>query len=215
MLKVSLKNRTSGFTAFESGLFNIPAGYVKYLNKNTIKLCKSRYTDVYSPEAYRLPSGISPPDNAFVWVDTEGSAKWDMSGTISVRYYDAVKVTEMNPLDLDLGKPNLYNDQAFLRFLGLKDTFKENAFINRLGDYWKNADKDNLDWTLAVLLVSCPEGSWGAGGTGGESFQDYGSTNESLKDIKRFTEIMLPRDLRTQNGTYEYYNLDDKAFIQM
>ncbi len=212
MSKVSLKNRTTGFASCESGLFNIPAGYVKYLNRNTIKLRKSKYTEIYSPDAYRLPNDISPPDNAFVWVDTEGSAKWDVSGIIPLRYYDAVKVAEINPLDLDLGKPNLYRDEAILRFLELKDEFKKDVFINRIGSYWKDADKDNLDWTLAVLLVSCPEGSWGNGGTGGESFSEYGSTRQSLKDIKRFTDKILPIDLRTptSNGSYEYYNIDDK-----
>jgi hypothetical protein len=89
-----------------------------------------------------------------------------------LRYYDVVNVTEMNPLDLDLGKPNLYNDRAIMRFLGLKDELKENAFIHRIGSYWKDADEDNLDWTLAVLLMSCPDGAWGEGGTGGESFSE-------------------------------------------
>lgn len=160
MSNASLKNRTSGFTSCESNLFNLPAGYVKYLSQDIIKLRKSQFTDAYSPDAFKLPYGISPSDGAFVWVDTEGPAKWDMSRATPIRYYDAVKVTEMNPLDLDLGKPNLYNEDAILRFLGLKDEFKGNAFIHRIGSYWKDADKDNLDWTLAVLLMSCPEGAW-------------------------------------------------------
>lgn len=211
MSKASLKDRTTGFASCESSLFNLPAGYVEYLNRNTIKLRKSQFTDACSPDAFKLPSGISPPAGAFVWVDVEGSAKWDMSGTIPLRYYDAAKVTEMNPLDLDLGKPNLYNDNAIMRFLGLKDEFKGNEFIHRIGSYWKDADKDKLDWTLAVLLMSCPCGAWGEGGTGGESFSEYGSTKQSLKDIKQFTDSILPKDLRTPNGIYEYYSLDGKG----
>jgi hypothetical protein len=211
MSKASLKNRTSGFASCESSLFNLPAGYVKYLSKTTIKLRKSIFTDACSPDAIKLPSGISPPDGAFVWIDIEGSAKWDMSGATPLRYYDAVKVTEMNPLDLDLGKPNLYNDDVIMRFFGLKDEFKENAFIHRIGSYWKDADKDHLDWTLAVLLMSCPGGAWGEGGTGGESFSEYGSTKQSLKEIKQFTDSILPKDLRAPNGIYEYYSLSDRS----
>ena len=94
MSKASLKNRTSGFASCESSLFNLPAGYVKYLGKNIIKLRKSQFTDVYSSDAFMLPSGISLPDDAFVCVEKEGSAKWDMSGPTPLRYYDAVKVTK-------------------------------------------------------------------------------------------------------------------------
>jgi hypothetical protein len=211
MSKASLKDRTTGFASCESSLFNLPAGYVKYLNRNTIKLRKSQFTDACSPDAFKLPSDISPPAGAFVWVDKEGSAKWDMSGAVPLRCYDVAKVTEINPMDLDLGKPNLYNDNAVMRLLGLKDEFKENEFVNRIGSYWKDADKDRLDWTLAVLLMSCPDGAWGEGGTGGESFSEYGSTKQSLKEIKRFTDSILPKDLRAPNGIYEYYSLDGKG----
>lgn len=210
MSKASLKNRTTGFASCETSLFNLPAGYVEYLNRNIIKLSKSRFTNIYSSDAYRLPSGISPPEDAFVWVDVEGSAKWDMSGVNPLRYYDTVKVAEIDPLSLNLGKPSLYNEDAIMRFFELKDEFKENAFIHRIGSYWKDADKDNLDWTLAVLLMSCPDGAWGEGGTGGESFSEYGSTRQSLKEIKHFTDSILPIDFRTSNGIYEYYSLDER-----
>lgn len=210
-----LKNRTKGFTSFEGKLFNLPAGYVKYLSRSVIKLRKSQFTDICSPDFFKLPPDISPPEGAFVRIDIDGPAKWEISGTKQFRYYDVAKVTEVDPLDLDLGKPSLYNDDAIMRYLGLRDEFKENPFVQRIGSYWKNAEKDHLDWALAVLLMSCPDGAWGQGGTGGESFSEYGSTKQSLKEIKKFTDSILPKDIRSKNGLYEYYNLDKSIYHQV
>jgi len=47
-----LKNRTKGFTSFEGKLFNLPAGYVKYLSRSVIKLRKSQFTDICSPDFF-------------------------------------------------------------------------------------------------------------------------------------------------------------------
>ena len=168
MLRANLAKRWRGFAAYENALIKTPhTGWVKYLSSNMIQLQKSKFTEIYTPQVYRLPPDLSPTADAFVQLEVDGSEKIrDRSIQGSQRYYDVQKIKHLDLFDLESSRPYLGQPQHNIdvMFPEIKEMYPENKdkfdkgkeFLSRISCYWKNAEEDKLDWALAIQLLSCP-----------------------------------------------------------
>ncbi len=222
MLRANLAKRWRGFAAYEKALFKMPhAGWVKYLSNNMIQLRKSKFTDIFTPHVYRLPSDLSPTADAFVQLEVDRAEKIrDKSFQGGQRHYDVLKINHLDLLDLDSSRPFLGQPQHNIdvMFPEIKEMYSEKKdqfdkgkeFLSRISCYWKNAEEDKLDWALAIQLLSCPNSVYGVGGIGSESFSDKGSTKAPIKDIQKAIRFMLPSDFTSSNDLYEYHFIDQE-----
>jgi hypothetical protein len=222
MSRANLAKRSRGFAAYEIALIKTPhTGWVKYLSSNTIQLRKSKFTEIYTPQVYRLPPDLNPIADAFVKLEVDGSEKiLDKKIQDKQRYYDVQKIEPLDLFDLNSSRPYLgqpqHNIEAMFpevreRYPKNKDKFdKGKEFLSRISYYWKNAEEDRLDWALAIQLLSCPNSVYGIGGIGSASFSDKGSTKESIKDVQKAIRFMLPRDFTSSNDLYEYHFIDQE-----
>ena len=179
----SLAVRSYGaqFAAFERELiFDRPhAGWARSIGRREIVLGKSPFSEHVSPHPYVLPEDLAIPEGAFVEL-TVGRLRRERPsadiGTGDVRfsreYYpvEAVRIGEV-----PLPKPYLSPDE----------------FRARLVVDWCDADSDQLDYAIALQLLSCPRDVYGIGGIGSQSFS-MPSARSPLDQLRRTIARQLP-----------------------
>ena len=198
----SLAVRSYGaqFAAFERELiFDRPhAGWARSIGRREIVLGKSPFSEHVSPHPYVLPEDLAIPEGAFVEL-TVGRLRRERPsadiGTGDVRfsreYYpvEAVRIGEV-----PLPKPYLSPDE----------------FRARLVVDWCDAESDQLDYAIALQLLSCPRDVYGIGGIGSQSFS-MSSARSPLDQLRRTIARQLPREFTRPNPRYEFEFIQSKS----
>ena len=208
-----LKNRSSGFASFEKYLIeHSNIGWIHKLSRNVFVLRKSPFTDIKTPHAYVMPDGMDAPNGSFVQVElNEKNAKHVFINNSVMSCYRVSEIHCIRLVDLEMPKPYLYNNDFVYNYLCIKDEFRGgNEFINRIASYWKNADADGLDLSLAIQLLSCPKWFYGIGGIGAVTASLAGSKKTPFRDIKSCVNQLLPRDFRANSKLLKYAFIENK-----
>ena len=209
MVKASLNNIYFGFAAIERQLLKMEhTGWVHYRRQNgELLLLKSPYRATYFDDhvKYAIPSDLRPKENDLVTLEVEGPMR-QLKGRIGdscfYSYQNWYKVVGVIKHDInkiaDIQKP----------YLDAKD------FRYRVSMKWKNAALDHLDFSLALQLLSCPEGIQGKGGIGTWSLAGFASKRTPLKDLQKTIKQLLPTEFLGSNNRYQYAFIDDEKTHQ-
>jgi hypothetical protein len=195
----SLKALYTGFAAFERQLLQMEhTGWVHYKPRTEeLILYKSPYraTPLDDHRAYIAPADLRPKENELVTFEVEGPIR-ELKGRIKDSCYfshkDWYKVVGVT-------RPNL-NEIAVAQ----KPYLDANEFLYRLSWNWKHAAEDHLDFSLALQILSCPEGPYGRGGIGTRSLAGIGTTRSPLIDLKRTISHLLPTEFLNGVNRYRY-----------
>src|SRR2546427_1727423 len=202
MRAVSLAIRSYGaqFAAFERELiFDRPhTGWAHSVGRREIVLGKSPFSEHVSPHPYVLPDDLEIHEGAFVeltvgplrreqpFLDTRrGEARFGRE------YYpvEAFRITEV-----PLPKPYLSPDE----------------FRARLVVDWYDAESDQLDYAVALQLLSCPRDVYGTGGIGSQTFS-LSSARGPLDQVRRTIARQLPVEFTRPNSRYEFEFVQSKS----
>jgi hypothetical protein len=214
-IRPSTKDR--GFASFEKYLIDHEhIGWIHKLSSNIFVLTKSPFANIETPHAYKLPEGMHVPDSTFVQVEIQkNKSRYICNGNSVIKCYAVSDIHNTRLIDLQIPKPYLYGNDFVHEYLCIKDEFHgENEFVNRIASYWKNADADGLDWSLAVQLLSCPKWLYGVGGIGTVSASLAGSGKTPFKDIKSCIDHLMPRNFRRKNKFLKYNYIEDRNNFQ-
>jgi hypothetical protein len=75
--------------------------------------------------------------------------------------------------------------------------------------------QDNLDFSLALQLLSCPEGLYGKGGIGTWSLAGIGTSRSPLMDLKKTINNLLPTEFLVGTNRYQYNFIEDTKTHRM
>ena len=118
--------------------------------------------------------------------------KGRINDTCYVRYksgYNVVDVTRPSPNEIaPMERPYLNADE----------------FLYRMNWYWKNAAECHLDFTLALQLLSCQEGSYGRGGIGTQPLAGVATTAKPINDLKTTVSRLLPAEFLRPRDKLQY-----------
>jgi hypothetical protein len=212
-----LKARDRGFASFEKYLIDHQhIGWIHKLSSSIFVLKKSQFTNIKTSHAYEIPEGMHVPDGTFVQVEIrEKNPKHILDNNSIINCYLVSEIHKIRLIDLEIPKPYLYGNDFVHEYLCIKDEFRGgNEFVNRIASYWKNADADGLDWSLAVQLLSCPKWLYGVGGIGAVSTSFAGTRETPFKDIKSCIDQLMPRDFRSDNKFLKYNYIENKNNFQ-
>ena len=210
MVTRSLKSLYFGFAAIERQLLKMEhTGWVHYKQGNgELILLKSPYRATSHDEKakYAVPLDLRPAENDLVTLEVEGpmrQLKGRMGDSCFCNFKDWYKVVGVIKHDInqiaDIQKPYLNADD----------------FRYRLSMKWKNAALDHLDFSLALQLLSCPEGIQGKGGIGTWSLAGIGSNRTPLRDLQKTIKQLLPTEFLNGNNRYQYAFINDKKTHQI
>ena len=209
MAPKSLKSLYFGFAAIERQLLKMEhTGWVRYKSANgELILLKSPYraTPFDDHVKYAVPSDLRPLENDLVTLDVEGpirQLKSRRSGSCYFDYKDWYKVVSVKKIDV--------NEVAYFQ----RPYLNSDDFRYRLSMRWKNADQDHLDFSLALQLLSCPEGVHGKGGIGTWSLAGVGNKKTPLKDLQKTITHLLPTEFLKGSNRYQYNFIDDRMSHQ-
>lgn len=205
----SLKSLYFGFAAIERQLLKMKhTGWVHYKQGTGIPvLLKSPYrsTPFDDHAKYAVPSDLRPAENELVTFEVEGAIK-QLKGRMGNscfcdfdNWYKVVGVIRHDINEIaDIQKPYLNADD----------------FQYRLSTRWKNAAQDHLDFSLALQLLSCPNGIHGKGGIGTWSLAGIGTRRTPLKDLKKTINHLLPTEFLKGGNRYQYSFIEDERTHQ-
>src|SRR5205823_1392180 len=91
-----------------------------------------------------------------------------------------------------------------------KPYLSPDEFRARLVVDWYDADSDQLDYAVALQLLSCPHDVYGTGGIGSQSFS-MSSARSPLDQLRRTIARQLPREFTRPNPRYEFEFIQSKS----
>jgi hypothetical protein len=200
----SIRNAHAGFAAFERKLISMRhVGWVRWISEKEFILTKSPFrSGLIENCSYIAPPDLHPASNSFVEVEIDGHIRQYTSfinNSIFLNYRDRYRVANIVYLNiiklLDAAKPYLNSED----------------FRYRVTHNWKNAEADNLDWSLPLQIVSCAESVYGIGGIGTLSLSLSGSSKKPLKDLRSSIEQYLPMEfIKGDSDRYMFGFIDNK-----
>lgn len=202
MRAVSLAVRSYGaqFAAFERELiFDRPhTGWVHFVGRREIVLRKSPFSEHLSPHPYLLPEDLQIPEGAFVEL-TVG------------RLHREQPVVDRQTGDVRFGC-EYYPVEGFqtAEFPRPKPYLSPDEFRARLVHDWYDAESDQLDYAVALQLLSCPRDVYGTGGIGSQSFS-MSSGRSPLDQLRRTIARQLPVEFTRPNSRYEFEFVQSKS----
>lgn len=183
-------------------------GWVHYDSAGRLTLYKSPYrtTNVDDRISYVIPADLRPAENEFVTLEVEKPIRriTQINRNLYCNFKDVYTVTSIT-------KSNINEIVTIQRpYLDSKE------FQYRLTQNWKGAENDNLDFSIAMQILSCPSGIHGTGGIGTWTISRVGGGPKSLIDLKRTISHLLPIEFMNSGNIYRYNFIDNsKALLQV
>ena len=171
-------------------------------------LYKSPYraTNINDRISYVIPADLRPAENEFVTLEVEKPIRriTQCNRNLYCDFNDVHTVTGIT-------KPDL-NEIATIH----RPYLDSKEFQYRLTQNWKGAENDNLDFSIAMQILSCPSGIHGAGGIGTWTISHVGGGPKSLIDLKRTISHLLPTEFLNSGNIYRYNFIgNSKALHQL
>jgi len=183
-------------------------GWVHYDSNGGLILYKSPYraTNVNDRISYVIPADLRPTENEFVTLEVDKPIRriTQCKRNLYCDIKDVYTVTGIT-------KPDL-NEIATIH----RPYLDSKEFQYRVTQNWKGAEHDNLDFSIAMQILSCPGGIHGAGGIGTWTISQVGGGPKSLIDLKRTISHLLPTEFMNSGNIYRYNFIgNSKALHQL